>query len=226
MQGVFSDELKKLNGRFMEMGINISERIYQSTQSFTQYNQKLAQSVIDSDNQTNDEEVYLEKEALKLIVLQQPVATDFRKIISILKASSDLERIGDHTVNIAHEAMATSNQKNDIDIEKVILLMSNEIRKMLEMTLDAYIVDDDQSARKAAEKDLIIDKYYDDVREKLTKLIENKKISAERGSSYLMVVRLLERIGDHIVNLAEWVVYNKSGKIIELSLGKMKSRDL
>lgn len=226
MQGVFSDELKKLNGRFMEMGINISERIYQSTQSFTQYNQKLAQSVIDSDNQTNDEEVYLEKEALKLIVLQQPVATDFRKIISILKASSDLERIGDHTVNIAHEAMATSNQKNDIDIEKVILLMSNEIRKMLEMTLDAYIVDDDQSARKAAEKDLIIDKYYDDVREKLTKSIENKKISAERGSSYLMVVRLLERIGDHIVNLAEWVVYNKSGKIIELSLGKMKSRDL
>ncbi|KRM10737.1 phosphate signaling complex protein PhoU [Paucilactobacillus suebicus] len=222
MHELFSDELKKLNGRFMEMGINVSEQIYHATQAFTKYDLKLSQEVIDEDSRINDEEIYLEKEALKLIALQQPVATDFREIISVLKASSDLERIGDHAVNIAKEALNTGEQKNDAQIERKIQSMADDIRKMLELTLDAYVVDDDQMVRKAAEKDLEIDSQYSSVRGMLTKSIEKHQTTAERGSSYLMVVRLLERIGDHIVNLAEWVVYNKSGKIVELNLGKIR----
>lgn len=218
---LFSDELKKLHGRFMEMGINISEQIYQATSAFTQYDKKLAQQVIDDDQRTNSEEIFLEKEALKLIALQQPVASDFREIISILKASSDLERIGDHAVNIARETLNTSNQKNDVKIEKQIGKMAGDIRKMLEQVMDAYVNRDERQARKVAEKDLKIDQQYIDIRKAVTSAIESQETTAERGSSYLMIDRLLERIGDHIVNLCEWVVYNQSGKIVELNAGKI-----
>ena len=164
MRELFSDELKKLHGRFMEMGINISEQIYQATSAFTQYDKKLAQQVIDDDQRTNSEEIFLEKEALKLIALQQPVASDFREIISILKASSDLERIGDHAVNIARETLNTSDQKNDVKIEKQIGKMAGDIRKMLEQVMDAYVNRDERQARKGAEKDLKIDQQYIDIR--------------------------------------------------------------
>ncbi|WP_057781248.1 phosphate signaling complex protein PhoU [Paucilactobacillus vaccinostercus] len=221
MRELFSDELKKLHGRFMEMGINISEQIYQATSAFTQYDKKLAQQVIDDDQRTNSEEIFLEKEALKLIALQQPVASDFREIISILKASSDLERIGDHAVNIARETLNTSDQKNDVKIEKQIGKMAGDIRKMLEQVMDAYVNRDERQARKGAEKDLKIDQQYIDIRKAVTNAIESQETTAERGSSYLMIDRLLERIGDHIVNLCEWVVYNQSGKIVELNAGKI-----
>ncbi|KRM60301.1 phosphate uptake regulator PhoU [Paucilactobacillus vaccinostercus DSM 20634] len=205
----------------MEMGINISEQIYQATSAFTQYDKKLAQQVIDDDQRTNSEEIFLEKEALKLIALQQPVASDFREIISILKASSDLERIGDHAVNIARETLNTSDQKNDVKIEKQIGKMAGDIRKMLEQVMDAYVNRDERQARKGAEKDLKIDQQYIDIRKAVTNAIESQETTAERGSSYLMIDRLLERIGDHIVNLCEWVVYNQSGKIVELNAGKI-----
>lgn len=221
MRELFSDELKKLHGRFMEMGINISEQIYQATSAFTQYDKKLAQQVIDDDQRTNSEEIFLEKEALKLIALQQPVASDFREIISILKASSDLERIGDHAVNIARETLNTSDQKNDVKIEKQIGKIAGDIRKMLEQVMDAYVNRDERQARKGAEKDLKIDQQYIDIRKAVTNAIESQETTAERGSSYLMIDRLLERIGDHIVNLCEWVVYNQSGKIVELNAGKI-----
>jgi phosphate transport system protein len=187
MRELFSDELKKLHGRFMEMGINISEQIYQATSAFTQYDKKLAQQVIDDDQRTNSEEIFLEKEA----------------------------------VNIARETLNTSDQKNDVKIEKQIGKMAGDIRKMLEQVMDAYVNRDERQARKGAEKDLKIDQQYIDIRKAVTSAIESQETTAERGSSYLMIDRLLERIGDHIVNLCEWVVYNQSGKIVELNAGKI-----
>lgn len=92
----------------------------------------MAQSVIDEDVQTNTDEMKLEKQALSLIALQQPVATDFRVIISILKASSDLERIGDHAVSIARETIRVKGNPRIPKVEKSIAKMTEEVRHMLE----------------------------------------------------------------------------------------------
>ena len=81
MGAIFNDELKRLRGHFMEMGIDASEQIYQATKAFTESDTVLAEQVLKTDPKINDEEINLEKEALKLMALQQPVASDFRKLL-------------------------------------------------------------------------------------------------------------------------------------------------
>ncbi|WP_243676933.1 phosphate signaling complex PhoU family protein [Secundilactobacillus collinoides] len=98
------------------MGQHVNDQINNATQAFVSRNKKQAREVIDNDQKVNKSEVSLEKEALELIALQQPFADDFRAVISILKASADLERIGDHAVSIAQETIRlddkTGNKKN------------------------------------------------------------------------------------------------------------------
>lgn len=119
MRKLFSSELNRLHDQFMQMGINTSEQIYQATKAFNLHDNKLAKEVIDNDQNTNGEEIRLEKEAFDFIALQQPVATDLRIIMVILKASSDLERIGDHAVSIAHETIRGETDQRLPIVEKI-----------------------------------------------------------------------------------------------------------
>ncbi|WP_461240604.1 phosphate signaling complex protein PhoU [Paucilactobacillus sp. N302-9] len=220
MHELFADELKKLQGRFMEMGIDVSEQIYQSTKAFIDHDKQLANKVIDEDDGTNDEEIQLEKRALNLIALQQPVATDFRIIITILKASTDLERMGDHAVGIARETIRVKGNRRVKEIEEAIAEMTATVRSMLEQVLDAYVNGNEKLAREVAKQDLILDKQSILIRDRIMSEMKKDPQTITANSGYLNVNRLMERIGDHIVNLAEGIVYGVSGKIVELNPGK------
>lgn len=222
MNDSFLKELKKLQRTYMKMGITVSDQIYQSIKSFTDNDQKLARRIVEKDTKVNNEEVDLEKESLNLIALKQPVANNFRAIISLLKASSDLERIGDHASTIARETLRLKTENRMPDVNASISQMSLKIRGMLESSLDAYVHEDEQAARLIAEEDLLIDKKFVLAKNIIIADIEKDNNKIELVSSYLMVVRLLERIGDHIVNLSEWIVYNSTGKIVELNPGKIE----
>ncbi|TPR40853.1 phosphate signaling complex protein PhoU [Apilactobacillus micheneri] len=222
MNDSFLKELKKLQRTYMKMGITVSDQIYQSIKSFTDNDQKLARKIVEKDTKVNDEEVDLEKKSLNLIALKQPVANNFRAIISLLKASSDLERIGDHASTIARETLRLKTENRMPDVNASISQMSLKIRGMLESSLDAYVHEDEQAARLIAEEDLLIDKKFVLAKNIIIADIEKDNNKIELVSSYLMVVRLLERIGDHIVNLSEWIVYNSTGKIVELNPGKIE----
>lgn len=212
----FFDELKSLQTNFMDMGINVSEQIYQSTKSFIDHDKQLAQQVIDHDRTINGTEVSLEKQALYLMALQQPVATNFREIISILKASADLERVGDHAVGIARETIYIKGNQRIPEVEEMIAAMTNSVRKMLEEALDAYFHENVTVAEKVAATDDEIDQKYVQIRQALTNSPQLDGELAPASASYLMVARFLERIGDHIVNISEWIVYSKTGNIVEL----------
>lgn len=220
MRKLFSSELNQLHDQFMQMGINTSEQIYQATKAFTLHDNNLAKEVIENDQNTNSEEVHLEKEAFDFIALQQPVATDLRIIMVILKASSDLERIGDHAASIAEETIRGESDIRLPIVEKNIADMTAKIRTMLEQVLDSYVRNDSELARSVAKEDLEVDKQYILTRSLVTNSIQNGFMTANMGSSYLMVDRMLERIGDHIVNLAEWTVYSTTGEMVELNQGK------
>ncbi|WP_427911126.1 phosphate signaling complex protein PhoU (plasmid) [Pediococcus parvulus] len=220
MYELFSDELKKLQGRFMEMGVNISEQIYRSTKSFIDHDEKLATKVIEEDQRTNNEEISLEKQALEIIALQQPVATDFRIIISILKASSDMERMGDHAVGISRETIRIKKDQHTKSCEDKISGMTMLVREMLENVLDAYATLNEKNARKVATMDLQVDEYYIMIRNEINEMVKKDPETFTANYSYIEVSKLLERIGDHIVNLAEWIVYSRSGQIVELNPGK------
>ena len=217
MNEIFYDELRKLNVRFMEMGINVSEQIYRSTKSFIEHDKELANEIVNDDQEINSGEIQLENQALKLIALQQPVASDFRTIVSVLKASSDLERIGDHAVSIAKETILVKGNPRVPQIEEKISAMTADIRKMLEQVLDAYVKADEKSARNIAQEDKKIDEQYKVCRDLIVKEMQHETKTAVATSSYLLVARLLERIGDHIVNLSEWIVYSKNGHLVELN---------
>lgn len=221
MKEIFNDEMKKLNGRFNEMGIDISEQIYQATKSFVEHDQKLAEETIERDETINNNEISLEERALKLIALQQPVARDFRKIISILKASSDLERIGDHAIMIARETIRLKGHTRIEKIEEMISKMTADIRSMLEQSLDALIQNNMAEAEKIAQGDIEIDNQYYNIYQLLIDIMRHETDTAFATTSYLMVIRMLERIGDHIVNLCEWVIYDETGKLKELNPGKL-----
>lgn len=217
---MFDSELKKLKSRFVEMGLDTNEQLYQATKAFLDHDSVLAKKVINGDLAINDEEVSLEKRALKLIALQQPLANDFRTIISILKASNDVERLGDYAVHIGRATVQLKGNHHSPESEQAIEEMSAVVREMLEKVLDAYVYTDEKAAYEVANQDLKVDIIY--VREQkrlLEKMMSNGE-SIPSYEQYVSVIRTLERAGDHIVNLAEWVIYIASGKLVELNPGK------
>ena len=217
MHEVFLDELRKLNTRFMGMGIDVSESIEEATQAFVDHDKKLAQSLVKDDQKVSRAATKVEKRTLKLMALQQPVASDFRNVISILKATGDLERIGENALSIAWETIRVKGNPRIPEVETIIKSMSKKVNFMLDQVLKAYVQGDEKLAREVAKKDDEVDEDYVKARKLIIAGIKQDPEAAVASSSYFMVIRLLERIGDHIVNLAQWVVYKMSGELVDLN---------
>lgn len=217
MHEIFLDELKKLNTQFMEMGVFVNDQIDQATRAFVDHDKKTAQSMVDNEEKIPTESIDIQKKALKLMALQQPVATDFRVVISILKATTDLERIGENAMNIALETIRVKGNPRIPEVEEIISNMTHNVRHMLIQILTAYVQDDEKMAKEVASRDGIIDHDYVRARKLIVDGIEDDPSKAAASSSYFVVTRLLERIGDHIVNLASWVVYKTTGELEELT---------
>lgn len=220
MRSTLINEMKKLNVSFVEMGMQTNEQIYKAVNAFLNHDERLASTVTKSDISINNDEISLEKLALRVMALQQPVANDFREVVTVLKASADLERIGDHAAGIARETVDYEDDYSFKAINKELEAMTAQVRTMLERVVDAYVRKDVLLAKELAKDDLEVDKYYMKVRQAIIPVVEKDPDMAKSASSYLLVTRLLERIGDHIVNISEWVVYKETGKIVELNLAK------
>ncbi|MDV2603672.1 phosphate signaling complex protein PhoU [Pediococcus acidilactici] len=217
MQGIFKEELKRLLEQFTEMGLDVGEQIYQATKSFIDHDRELAQSVIEHDEKVNVAEVRLEDQAINLMALQQPVANDFRQVIVVLKASSELERIGDHAVGIAKETIRIKGHQRDAIIEAEIAEMTHLIRGMLDVTIDAYVKDDGRLAKEIIDANHQIETSFKKIRQSIASKMKHDAKVVTGGTGYLMVASYLERIGDHVINVVEWIMYNQTGKITELS---------
>jgi len=155
----------------------------------------------------------LEIECFELIALQQPVTTDLRKIVTVMKASADLERIGDHAVSIAKSTIKVKGKKHDADIETAIAETALKVMDMVKEVLDAYVVLDVERAREIAARDTEIDA--------AANCIEQMKQDPEivlGGTNYMRISTYLERIGDYVTNISEWIIYLDSGEVVELNV--------
>ncbi|RDX58680.1 phosphate transport system regulatory protein PhoU, partial [Fructilactobacillus sanfranciscensis] len=123
MRSTFEEELSNLHLRFSEMGMMASEAIMKSVKGYIDHDKELAKDVLLKDHFINIREMDLEKESFEMIALQQPVTSDLRMIVTVLKASSDLERIGDHAVSIAQETIRVKGEHRIPEIEKLIAEM-------------------------------------------------------------------------------------------------------
>ncbi|WP_429967846.1 phosphate signaling complex protein PhoU [Enterococcus sp. AZ046] len=216
----FEEELLNLHNQFYEMGMLVSSAIHKSVRAYVRHDKAIAQEVIENDLAINNMEVRLEKKSFEMIALQQPVTTDLRMIITVMKASSDLERMGDHAVSIAKSTIRVKGETRIAEIEKEISDMSDYVKKMVDNVLVAYVKTDQEDARMIAQMDDRVNEYYKDIYYKTIESMKENPETVVSGTDYLSVAQYLERIGDYVTNICEWIVYLATGKISELNTNR------
>lgn len=217
MRQQFEEELKELHIQFFRMGRAVHEAVQKSVEAFVTHNKQMAQEVIDHDIEINKIEMDLEQKCIELIALQQPVTTDLRKIITVMKATSDLERIGDHAVSISKSTIRVKGNKREYDIEKHLSEMSEKVLYLVRKVMDAYVIFDADEAIRLAEYDQEVDKMGKQIYEESIEFMKSDPEIVLGATDYVRVTTYLERIGDYVTNICEWIVYLDTGKVIELN---------
>lgn len=184
----FEEELLNLHNQFYEMGMMVSSAVHKSVKAYINHDKKLAQEVIDRDIEINDMEVKLEKKSFEMIALQQPVTTDLRMIITVMKASSDLERMADHAVSIAKSTIRLKGETRIPEIEKEISDMSDYVKKMVDNVLIAYVKTDQKDARMIAQMDDRTNEYFDSIYKHAVEAMKANPETVISGTDYLHAV--------------------------------------
>lgn len=204
------DHLKK---KIMVVGTHAEESVRNATRALDERDANLARCVCEKDDIIDELEVDIEEECLKILALYQPVATDLRFIIAVLKINNDLERIGDLAVNVAERAIYLSSQP-PVTINFDFHHMANITQSMLSKALDALVNADVELAREVCRSDDEVDNLN---REMYLKVQEGGKVSPDQLElliHMLSVSRHLERIADLATNIAEDVIYMARGEIV------------
>lgn len=210
------DELNDLHIHFSEMGMMVNEAINKAVEAFINHDKALAKLVITADEQINQREIDLEKHSLELIALQQPVTSNLRDIITIMKASNNLERIGDHAVSIARITIHVKGLQRVPAIESDIATTAQVVKQMMTDSLDAYLQQNESLARQIAKTDEIVNQHVHVIYKKCINVMQNDQQAVIGTMDYSLVANYLERIGDYITNICEWIVYLRTGKLLEL----------
>ena len=217
LRSQFEEDLLNLHNQFYEMGMLVSKAIHRSVRAYVNHDKELAKQVIEHDEEINNLEIQLEKKRFEMIALQQPVTTDLRRIITVMKASSDLERMGDHAVSISKSTILVKGQTRIPKIEKEISDMSDSVKKMVDNVLVAYVKMDQQDAKMIAAMDERVNQHFRDIYDHTIEAMKANPDTVISGTDYLNVAQYLERIGDYVTNICEWIVYLATGKITELN---------
>ncbi|KXT76829.1 Phosphate transport system regulatory protein PhoU [Streptococcus sp. DD12] len=216
LRSQFDEELEKLHNQFYVMGTEVVSQIKKAVRAFVSHDRDLANQVIENDQIINDYEIKLEKKSMEIIALQQPVSSDLRTVVTVLKASSDVERIGDHAASIAEATIRSKGEERLPEVEKQIGEMGIAVKRMVEQALSAYIHGDTAKAKEIAASDEEIDAYFRDIQSLAAEQLREQPDAIYAGKEYFKVLMFLERMGDYARNLCEWVVYLESGKIVDL----------
>ena len=219
---VFEEELDLLHTHFLEMGEMVNKAVYKSVKAFTNHDKQLALQVVEEDYLINQRDQELEEFCIELIALQQPVTRDLRKIITVMKAKTDLERIGDHAVSISKATIRVKGQKREAEIEFQLVELADLVKENLEEVLIAYLKSDTEKAKSIAWKDQKVNQKSKYI---LNLCIERMKQDTEivfGATDYMKVAGYLERIGDYVTNICEWIIYLKTGKMLELNMKNVK----
>jgi len=207
----FDEQLSELNNSLIKMGSLIENAISLATTALIEQNVILAKKAIDCDNEINEMEKYIESQCLKLILHQQPIARDLKLISTALKMITDMERIGDHATDISEITLSLSDA---VYIKKLehIPQMADATIKMVSESIDAYVKKDLNLANAVIAYDDIVDELFCKVKSDLISLIHEDVKNGEQSMDLLMIAKYFERIGDHAVNIAEWVIFSITGK--------------
>mgnify|MGYP000905232882 CR=1 FL=1 len=214
MRNRFDRELVRLNNELIEMGSMIEKSIETAVKAMVNQDVELANRVIESDDEIDQQERQIEDLCLKLLLQQQPVAKDLRLISSALKMVTDMERIGDHATDISEITIALADKSYIKKLEH-IQQMAKETIVMLVSSIEAYVNADEKKAKSVIEHDDVVDDLFDKVKNELITMIHENPDDGEQACDLLMVAKYLERIGDHATNISEWVHFSITGEHVD-----------
>lgn len=213
----FHQSLTLLQKELLEMGESVKELILTSVHSLATLDEKAAQQVINNDDQIDDYLTRIDELSLRLIALQQPMASDLRIISTALKIAIDLERIADHAVDIAKITIRFAGEELVKPLE-TIPQMANIAIEMLQESLLSYTERDVHRAAALAEKDDRVDKMYSTVMTELMGMMNSDYHRNRQLTHLLLVAHFLERVADHTTNIGEGVIYMVTGKRKDLNV--------
>ena len=172
--------------------------------------EEIARQVFETDRDIDAKEREIENLCLSLLLHQHPVARDLREISAALKMVSDMERIGDQAADIADLSLYVA--KNTTAIPETITQMAEDTVRMVTESVDAFVKSDLELCRNVIDRDDVVDDAFNEIKEKLADMIYGGNLDAKTGLDLLMTAKYFERIGDHAVNIAEWVEYSITGQ--------------
>jgi len=206
-------EIDTLNKLILQLGGQVEENLRQGVQSIRTRNTLQAYAVQDEDQLVDSLEVQVEEECLKLLALYQPVASDLRYIVSVLKINGDLERIGDLSKSLGRHAY-TFSKKDTYPVPEPLTVMAALAREMLTKSLNALIDRDVNACQCIIHQDQQVDTLYGDIYDWLKDSMDQQLPETGARLSIYLAAKDLERIADHACNIAEDVIYLVSGEIV------------
>ena len=209
MRNRFDEQLELLNVELIKMGALCEQAISGAARALTEADEKLYASVQMAEREIDQKEREIESLCMRLLLQQQPVARDLRAISSALKMISDMERIGDQAADIVEIARYV----NSVELSGKVHIgdMARATIKMVTESVESFVRKDLQLVQEVKASDDVVDGLFDKIRSELIALISRGDSNGEACVDLLMIAKYFERIGDHAVNVAEWVEFSITG---------------
>ncbi len=211
----FMEELARLNHDILTMGIKVEENLRKALEAFKTQDIELARDAKAGDEVVNALQLKIQDQAAILIATQQPVARDLRELVSIFKVTDNLERAGDHATHLAKAAIKLAGEQPTRQISRIETMVET-CCAMIRGAVDAWINHDVEEARKIAAMDKEVDLEHKALVRDVLEFIKEHPELADRASRVLNNSGYLERVGDHMTNICEAVVYMVEGSHVEL----------
>jgi phosphate transport system protein len=213
----FHDQLEELTHRLLEMSRHVETAIDLAVDALVEHDPEQAQTVLAGDRTLDVLELEIEHIVVSLLALQQPMARDLRFVIGALKLSSDLERVGDHAVNIAEAALRLHEAGLRIPSHPAIISLAADARLMLVDAIDSFVRSDAALGRAVCLRDDSVDARHDAIFRSIERQMHDDPSTISASLQLLLVIRNIERIADLATNIAEDAVYLAEGRSIKHS---------
>jgi len=212
----FDAELLDLKQQLVRMGAFVESMLDHAIQALADQDVNLARQVVVDDDIADDMDLEIEKRCMRLLALQQPMARDLRTIGTVLKVIADVERMGDYSVDIAKAALVLAGTEYFTELVD-IPRMARSVAEMLRQALQALVSEDLELVQQVIEADDRVDRMWYALLEQIMTVMQERPEVVRQAAQLLLVARYLERIADHVVNIAERVAYMKTGRLEALA---------
>jgi phosphate transport system protein len=212
MRQSFIAQLEELNNNVIKMGSILELSTNEMIEALANIDVAAAKKIIDRDDEIDLLEQQIERECITIIATQQPLASDLRKITSIMKIITDIERIADQCSDISEYIIKLSSIPK-ITAPKHLSEMISAMKKMVINTVDGFVEADLAKATSVIEADDEVDNYFAEISDELSQMMQKDPQVVPQCVCYLMIIKYLERMADHATNIAEWITYIITGKL-------------